>query len=102
MREAASAHIESRLINVPSKSHQIVAHVMRIGLNRDLFCVRTVSHTVGNPEYTPSFTGTLQRTSMLRKLIAGTSVGGIWCASARASRINFQACSFNHSDISPL
>jgi hypothetical protein len=28
-------------------------------------------------------------------------VGGFQCASARVSAINFQACSFNHSDISP-
>jgi hypothetical protein len=38
---------------------------------------------------------------MLRKLLIRNCVGGIWCASARAARVNFQACSFNHSDISP-
>src|SRR6187397_48779 len=39
---------------------------------------------------------------MLREVLDGTCVGGIWCASARASGINFQACAFNHSAISPF
>jgi hypothetical protein len=38
----------------------------------------------------------------LRELVDWKWVGGIWCASARADGINFQACSFNHSDISPF
>src|SRR5579884_516883 len=38
---------------------------------------------------------------MLRKPLNRKWVGGIRCASARASGFNFQACSFNHSDISP-
>ena len=38
---------------------------------------------------------------MLREVVDQECVGGIWCASARVSGINFQACSFNHSDISP-
>ena len=29
-------------------------------------------------------------------------VGGIWCASARAARIDFQACTLGRSVISPL
>ena len=29
-------------------------------------------------------------------------VGGFWCASARAGGIDFQACSIDHSDISPF
>jgi hypothetical protein len=36
------------------------------------------------------------------KSLIGECVGGFRCASARASGINFQACSFNHSDISPF
>jgi hypothetical protein len=39
---------------------------------------------------------------MLREVVDGDCVDAIWCASARASGINFQACSFNPSDISPL
>ena len=37
----------------------------------------------------------------MREVVDRKCVGGIWCASARASGVNFQACSFNHSDISP-
>ena len=65
-------------------------------------CVRTVSHTPRNPGRIASFTGTLRRTSLLREVVDRNCVGGIWCASARASGTNFQACSFNHSDISPF
>jgi hypothetical protein len=39
---------------------------------------------------------------MLRKLLIRQCVGAVRCGSARASGINFQACSFNHSDISPF
>src|SRR4029453_11721139 len=38
---------------------------------------------------------------MLREVVDQNCVGGISCASARAPGVNFQACSFNHSDISP-
>ena len=46
--------------------------------------------------------GRLRRTSLLRGVVARDCVGGIQCASAREGGINFQACSFNHSDISPF
>ena len=36
------------------------------------------------------------------KSLIGRCVGAFRCASARAGGINFQACSFNHSAISPL
>jgi hypothetical protein len=39
---------------------------------------------------------------MLRKLLDQKCLGGIWCASARAARVDFQACSIDHSDISPF
>src|SRR5262249_36989525 len=39
---------------------------------------------------------------MLREVVDGECVGGIWCASARVKRSDFQACSIDHSDISPL
>src|SRR5580765_6887205 len=32
---------------------------------------------------------------MSREVVDRNCVGGIWCASARVSGINFQACSFN-------
>ena len=64
--------------------------------------VRSVSHTPRNPGATPPFTGTQRGTLMLREVVDGNCVDAIWCASARASGTNFQACSFNHSDISPL
>jgi hypothetical protein len=38
---------------------------------------------------------------MLQKVVDGECVGAFRCASARAAGIYFQACSFNHSDISP-
>ena len=66
------------------------------------FCVRTVSHAPRNPGATRSLTGRRRRTSMVREVVDRKCVGGIQCASARAKGINFQACSFNHSDISPL
>jgi hypothetical protein len=39
---------------------------------------------------------------LLREVVDRNYVGGIRCASARAAGVNFQACSFNHSDISPF
>ena len=39
---------------------------------------------------------------MLREVVELDCVGGFRCASGRASEIYFQACSFNHSDISPF
>ena len=38
---------------------------------------------------------------VVAEVIDGECVGGIRCASARAGGFNFQACSFNHSAISP-
>jgi hypothetical protein len=74
---------------------------MCVGGSRLRSCVRTVSHAPGNPGQTQRFTGPHRCTSWLREVVDRKCVGGIWCASARASGINFQACSFNHSDISP-
>ena len=48
------------------------------------------------------FTRTRRCTSMLRKVVDQECVGGFQCASARANGINFQACSIDHSDISPF
>ena len=39
---------------------------------------------------------------MLRKLLIGNCVGTFRCASARAGGVDFQACSIDHSDISPF
>src|SRR5262245_46428379 len=39
---------------------------------------------------------------MLGEVVDRECVGGISCASARASRVDFQACSIDHSDISPF
>jgi hypothetical protein len=38
---------------------------------------------------------------MLRKSLIRKCVGGNSCAPARAAGVNFQACAFNHSAISP-
>ena len=73
-----------------------------VGPTAHRHCVRTVSHAPRNPGQTPSFTGTLGCISMLREVVDRECVGGIWCASARVSGINFQACSIDHSDISPF
>jgi hypothetical protein len=75
---------------------------MFIGVDRRPHCVRTVSDTPRNPRSTPSFTGTHRRLSMLRKLLIGECVGRSWCASALAHGVDFQACSIDHSDISPF
>jgi hypothetical protein len=39
---------------------------------------------------------------MLREVVDRECVGGILCASARVGGVNFQACSIDHSDISPF
>jgi hypothetical protein len=39
---------------------------------------------------------------MLREVVDGECVGACRCALLSAAGINFQACSFNHSDISPF
>jgi hypothetical protein len=39
---------------------------------------------------------------LLREVVDRECVGGFRCASARASGINFQACSIDRSDISPF
>jgi hypothetical protein len=47
-------------------------------------------------------TGDRKVVAVLREVVDRKCVGGIWCASARANGINFQACSIDHSDISPF
>ena len=48
------------------------------------FCVRTVSHTAGNPGQTPSFTGTRRCTPLLQEVVDGNCVGGnSMCVSTR-------------------
>ena len=66
------------------------------------FCVRTVSHAPGNPGQTWRSTGIRRRISMLREVVDRECVGAFQCASARTNGINFQACSIDHSDISPF
>jgi len=66
------------------------------------FCVRTVSHAPRNPGQTWRFTGIRRRISMLREVVDRKCVGEFRCALARANGINFQACSIDHSDISPF
>src|SRR2546423_8557071 len=73
-----------------------------VAVNRQPFCVRTVSHTPRNAGSTPRFTGTRACTSLLWEVVDRECVGGISCASARAAAVNFQACSIDHSDISPF
>src|SRR4051812_30037785 len=65
-----------------------------------VLCQNCVTYTP-KPWVNTMIYGTPRRTSVLREVIDGKRVGGIWCASARAAGVNFQACSFNHSDISP-
>ena len=65
-------------------------------------CVRTVSDTPRDPGQIPRFTGTVRCTSLLREVVDGECVGEIWCASVCVEGLAFQACSFNHSDISPF
>jgi hypothetical protein len=65
-------------------------------------CVRTVSHTPENPGQTRRLTGTCRCTSLLREGVDRKCVGEIWCASARANGINFQACLIDRSSISPF
>jgi hypothetical protein len=66
-----------------------------------VLCQNCVTHPI-NPGHRPSFRGTRQRVSMLREVVDRQCVGGIWYASARVKRTDFQACSIDHSDISPL
>ena len=78
-----------------ARSSRMQAH---IGRRENSDCVRTVSHAPRDPGETPSFTGTPGCISMLREVVDRECVGGIWCASARASGINFQACSNGTSE----
>jgi hypothetical protein len=66
------------------------------------FCVRTVSHAPRNLGQTRRFTARRGGISMLRKVLDQEYVGAFRCASARAAGTNFQACSIDHSDISPF
>jgi hypothetical protein len=72
-----------------------------ISLSVTAFCVRTVSHAPRNPGRTAWFTGQLRCTSLLREVVDRECVGACRSALVSATGINFQACSFNHSDISP-
>jgi hypothetical protein len=73
-----------------------------IPLSVTAFWVRTVSHAPRNPGRTAWFTGPLRRTSLWREVVDRECVGACRSALVSATGINFQACSFNHSDISPL
>jgi hypothetical protein len=64
-------------------------------------CVKTVSDAPPNLDRTARRTGHSDFTWLLREVVDQKCVGGFRCASARAAGIYFQACSFNHSDISP-
>ena len=55
-----------------------------------------------NPGQAPWFTGALRCTALLREVVERWCVGACRCALLSAAGINFQACSFNHSDISPF
>jgi hypothetical protein len=54
------------------------------------------------PGYHPRLTRTGRCHPCCGKSLIRNCVGGMRCASARVSGIFFQACSFNHSDISPF
>ena len=54
------------------------------------------------PPSNTRLTGALPCTSLLWEVFDRECVGGCRRASARASGINFQACSIDHSDISPF
>jgi len=45
--------------------------------------------------------GDTARDIVVAEVVDGEGVGAFRCALVRAGGINFQACSFNHSDISP-
>ena len=62
------------------------------------------AHTVVvvKPGRIPGFTGTRRYTSPLRKIVDGECIDASRCASACAAGISFQACSIDHSDISPV
>ena len=66
------------------------------------FCVRTVSDIAETLGQTPSFTGTRRRTSLLREVVIGSALVGFGVRQHARAGINFQACSFDHSDISPF
>jgi hypothetical protein len=103
------ARIPSALVHSPARS-SISRRSLRIAPcesmcvrgNANPDCVRTVSDALRNPDRIPSLTGTRRCTSMLREVVDRERVGASRCASARGAGIYFQACSFNHSDISPF
>jgi hypothetical protein len=108
----ALANMTLPIIGLGTPAHHVSAeyydricvpmHTESYAVIANCFCVRTVSHTCGNLGQTPSVTGTPRRVSMLGQIVDRKCVGGTWCGSARADSVNFQACSFNHSDISPF
>jgi len=77
------------------------AHRLILRINVTAFCVRTVSHGPRNPGQIPSVTGIPRCISLLREVVDGERVGASRCASARVAGINFQACTFSLSVISP-
>jgi hypothetical protein len=78
---------------------------MRIGwyvvTRNRVLCQNCVKYLL-KPSQIPWFTGTLQCTSLLREVVDLKCVGGIRCASARVTGINFQACLIDRSSISPF
>ncbi len=57
------------------------------------------------PPQTPSNTviyGDTARDIVVAEVVDGEGVGAFRCALVRAGGINFQACSIDHSDISPF
>ena len=65
-------------------------------------CVRTVSDGPVNLAQVSSRTDAHPSVSLCGQAVEGVGVDASRCASLSAAGIYFQACSFNHSDISPF
>jgi hypothetical protein len=65
-------------------------------------CVRNVSDEGQNATRTWSLMDAHRGTSVRGEVIGGMRLDVFPCSSLSAAGIYFQACSFNHSDISPL
>jgi hypothetical protein len=73
---------------------------MRVAVNRQPFCVRTLSYTP-KPWVDIATYGDTPTCIDVAEVIDRKCVGRIRWASARAAGVVFQACSIDHSDISP-
>ena len=77
-------------------------HIDSYSANRDrVLCQNCVRYPL-KPRSNTVIYGDTPMHILVAEVVDGECVGACRCALLSATGINFQACSFNHSDISPL